>query len=769
MADAEGRSRSEEEEEVVEEDNDKQEEEEQEDAEAYQPLEEEESLAETMERLEASEEGLTSEEAKERLEKYGPNLIQKKRMSWSAPNLIQMTKKKGEPGPLEALLLKLAPRVPILRDGIETIISVTEIVPGDVMILRAGCLVPADGRILPKAQFPEEQEEEEDKKKKKRKKDKKKKNKKKKKQESSSSSEEEEPERELAPPDPSSLLLDERIVTGANEPVTRIAPQEIYAGSFVKCGEARAIVTITGENTSLGKTGGSLHVRKLKRGKLSKRTQRTIAQQAQVFCRDPDKDNLKDVNVVVLDKTSVLTLNRLAIDQLWYGGKVVSTFPQNSDGEEEETAMSLDNVARKMVMGSVTCSPTGRRDRVDSGMVECLNRLRTEGATLPQVEDIFKSVMHLEPFSIENKYCLSVCEGALFEAPAKKKKGKKGKKGKKADKAKKKKETDLILFARGIPTALLDSCEIIDEDGEEVLLDAEKRETFMKVLDECAISGRRGLGLASLTIPGVKGEKLKAIRKASSMEEAGDGWCLLGLLFFNDPPRDGLQEGMARLEELGVKVIVASSDNRQVTLHFAEEVLGWQVKKALSEEEKKAKKREKKKQKKEEAERKKKNKKKGSKKKDKKKNKKKDKKRKKDKTDAVEVLPESLGMAGLEWESILEKKSRVVISQCSSEEKCALVSELHRSGFVVAVVGAAGADVQAVRFADVGFAAYQAEESVKVRSAFLSGSSDNLGALAQTIELVKLDKGGIASQLSSMAKQLPFDRWSRPQQNTTTQ
>ena len=91
----------------------------------------------------------------------------------------------------------------------------------------------------------------------------------------------------------------------------------------------------------------------------------------------------------------------------------------------------------------------------------------------------------------------------------------------------------MILFARGIPTALLDSCEtIIDEDGEEVLLDAEKRETFMKVLDECAISGRRGLGLASLTIPGVKGEKLKAIRKASSMEEAGGGWCLLGLLFF---------------------------------------------------------------------------------------------------------------------------------------------------------------------------------------------------------------------------------------------
>ena len=157
MADAEGRSRSEEEEEVVEEDNDKQEEEEQEDAEAYQPLEEEESLAETMERLEASEEGLTSEEAKERLEKYGPNLIQKKRMSWS--DLVQMAKKKGEPGPLEALLLKLAPRVPILRDGIETIISVTEVVPGDVMILRAGYLVPADGRILPKAQIAEEQEE----------------------------------------------------------------------------------------------------------------------------------------------------------------------------------------------------------------------------------------------------------------------------------------------------------------------------------------------------------------------------------------------------------------------------------------------------------------------------------------------------------------------------------------------------------------------------------------------------------------------------------
>ena len=49
---------------------------------------------------------------------------------------------------LEALKAMAAPSAHVLRDGHETVIPARELVPGDVVLLRAGDRVPADVRVM---------------------------------------------------------------------------------------------------------------------------------------------------------------------------------------------------------------------------------------------------------------------------------------------------------------------------------------------------------------------------------------------------------------------------------------------------------------------------------------------------------------------------------------------------------------------------------------------------------------------------------------------
>ena len=49
---------------------------------------------------------------------------------------------------LEALRTLSAPRADVLRDGKRAVISAEELVPGDVVYIRAGDVVPADLRLL---------------------------------------------------------------------------------------------------------------------------------------------------------------------------------------------------------------------------------------------------------------------------------------------------------------------------------------------------------------------------------------------------------------------------------------------------------------------------------------------------------------------------------------------------------------------------------------------------------------------------------------------
>lgn len=102
---------------------------------------------------------------------------------------------------IEALKETLTLKARVLRDGERQVVDAREIVPGDIIILRRGDVVPADGKLLG-----------------------------------------------------DELSLDESALTGESLPVDKGAGKGVYTGTAVKSGEARALVIGTGRFTRFGRT-----------------------------------------------------------------------------------------------------------------------------------------------------------------------------------------------------------------------------------------------------------------------------------------------------------------------------------------------------------------------------------------------------------------------------------------------------------------------------------------------------------------------------------
>jgi H+-transporting ATPase len=103
---------------------------------------------------------------------------------------------------IAALKAKLALQARVRRDGKWTSIAARELVPGDVIRMRLGDIVPADARLLEG--------------------------------------------------DP--VEVDQSALTGESLPVTRKSGEGVYSGSIIRQGEIEALVYGTGQNTYFGKT-----------------------------------------------------------------------------------------------------------------------------------------------------------------------------------------------------------------------------------------------------------------------------------------------------------------------------------------------------------------------------------------------------------------------------------------------------------------------------------------------------------------------------------
>ncbi|MDO8151172.1 plasma-membrane proton-efflux P-type ATPase [Isoptericola sp. b408] len=198
-------------------------------------------LEDLLEELGATPSGLTTAEATERLDRYGANEIIERRKnpllvlagyfwgpipwmieaalvlslvlgSWSDAVIIGVllamngavafSEEHQATRAIEALQERLATSARVRRDGVWTTVPVREVVPGDVVRLRLGDVVPADVRLLEDAE----------------------------------------------------LHVDQSALTGESLPVTRGQGDAAWSGSVITRGEADAVVYATGEDSYFGRT-----------------------------------------------------------------------------------------------------------------------------------------------------------------------------------------------------------------------------------------------------------------------------------------------------------------------------------------------------------------------------------------------------------------------------------------------------------------------------------------------------------------------------------
>jgi len=194
-----------------------------------------------LQRLSSSRQGLTGEEAARRLAQYGPNALVEQRVNpllkflhyfWGPiPWMIEVAallsavegdwadfgiilvllvfngvvgfwKEYQASNAIEQLKKNLALKARVLRDGRWQERPASELVPGDLVRLRLGDIIPADARLL----------------------------------------------------DGDYLSIDQSALTGESLPVERATGDLVYSGSVAKQGEMTALVTATGMGTFFGKT-----------------------------------------------------------------------------------------------------------------------------------------------------------------------------------------------------------------------------------------------------------------------------------------------------------------------------------------------------------------------------------------------------------------------------------------------------------------------------------------------------------------------------------
>jgi H+-transporting ATPase len=198
-------------------------------------------LHEVEKQLGTSPDGLSQAEATKRLAQYGPNEIEEKKTSafrklltyfWGpipwmiegavvlsgvdrhwpdffiilvllvANAMVGFWEERQAGNAIDALKANLAIKARVIRDGKWTTPAARELVPGDVIRVRLGDIVPADARLLAG----------------------------------------------------DSVDVDQSALTGESLPATRAAGEAVFSGSIIRQGETRALVYATGAHTYFGKT-----------------------------------------------------------------------------------------------------------------------------------------------------------------------------------------------------------------------------------------------------------------------------------------------------------------------------------------------------------------------------------------------------------------------------------------------------------------------------------------------------------------------------------
>ncbi|MCA3480351.1 MAG: magnesium-translocating P-type ATPase [Rhodobacter sp.] len=429
---------------------------------------------------------------------------------------------------VEDLKKRLALTARVLRDGVEQVLPVTQIVPGDVILLSAGNLIPADGLVIEAQDF----------------------------------------------------LVSEASMTGESFPVEKRpgkiaadAPlagrtNSVFLGSSVRSGTARVLVVTTGRRTEFGTIAARLHAR----------------QPETDFARGVRQFGFLLIRVMVVIVIFVLSVNLLLdrplVESLLFAAALaVGLSPEllpaiisvtlsagaRAMGRRGVIVRRLDAIEN---LGSMTILCTDKTGTLTEGTIVLCEALDTAARPSDAVRHLAYVNAALET-GIENPLDAAIVAAARTD-------GLTTEGLTKIDEipydfmrrrltivvAERSDPGHHLIITKGAFANVLDRCAAVDRNGGAVPLDQAARAQLDAVFREKGQEGFRVLALATRRV---------AARSGYDQDDERD-MLFRGFLVFLDPPKPEARETIGQLARLGIAIKVISGDNRHVTAHMARSV-----------------------------------------------------------------------------------------------------------------------------------------------------------------------------------------------------
>ncbi|MCI5642964.1 MAG: calcium-translocating P-type ATPase, SERCA-type [Peptoniphilus sp.] len=576
---------------------------------------------------------------------------------------------------IEALQKMSSPKAKVIRDGEHEEVDSNKLVPGDIIVLETGDIVPADLRLI----------------------------------------------------ESSNLKVDESSLTGESVAVEKhydaiysgkmeIGDREnlAYSSTIVTYGRGMGVVIETGHNTEIGKIATSIATvgeeqtplqRKL--AKLSK----TLGILVIVICavvmavgllykHDPldmfmtaislavaavpeglpaivtivlsigmgkmaEKnaivkkllavETLGTTTVICSDKTGTLTQNEMTVVKVFTDGNVYDVsgtgYVPEGDVTKKEEVVTIEDDENLKILSSIAALTNDAKLKV-KGSEASITGDPTEGALLTfaekagnGLENLYKKFDRLEeiPFDSDRKM-MTTFHDKIFD--------------------------EITSFTKGAPDVVLDRCSKILIGGEEVELDDKLKKEVLDKNSEFARSALRCLGYAY--------RKHKTLPSELTSEVVEKDMVFVGLTGMIDPSRPEVKDAIKECRSAGIRPIMITGDYLETGLAIAKD-LGIA------------------------------------------------------KSDDEAIMGRELNeMSEAELREIVKKKS--VFTRVSPENKVQIVTALKQNGHIAAMTGDGVNDAPAIKKADIGIAMGITGTDVAKNTAEVILTDDNFATIVNAVE-----------------------------------
>ncbi|MBU0907869.1 MAG: cation-transporting P-type ATPase [Nanoarchaeota archaeon] len=459
---------------------------------------------------------------------------------------------------IESLQKMTVPKADVIRNGQEMRISSTELVPGDLVILGEGGVIPADAKLI----------------------------------------------------ESFSMQVDESILTGESKAVSKKSSDEVYMNTYVINGHGKALVTKTGMNAKVGEIASKLQEIKEEKTLFQKEISSlsrkilwgilaiivvvgivgyfryglylslftsislavaaipeglpavivlTLVAGSKVMWKKNAlirklsvTESIGSIDIICTDKTGTLTKNEMSVTKLFISGKTFEadnlTLGPNRGGWSgrwtvgdkrtnmtERSKLNKNEVNKLVLYGALCNNATSTLN--DKGKKEHLGD-QTEVALIKLAEDLglakeilseYKKLSEI-PFSSKRKMMSVVCEYKNSKA----------------------------MYSKGAPEILLEKCSKIYHNGRTINLTTATKKKILEKNKEFASQSLRVLGFAFKEVKDIKAKEEKLI------------W--LGLQAMKDPPRKEVKHAIKSCENAGIRVIMMTGDNMITAKAIANEI-----------------------------------------------------------------------------------------------------------------------------------------------------------------------------------------------------